>query len=138
MAHVHDDVDTAMDVALAAMHGVSQLTDERYVLYGDLILAALSDATREALKMNPEGYKYQSPLIRDSIEKGLVQGREEGRAEGRAEEKARCVLDVLETRSVPVSPELRTRITTCSDLEQLTLWLRRAVAVTTADELITQ
>ncbi|HMA97006.1 MAG TPA: hypothetical protein VKP30_30185 [Polyangiaceae bacterium] len=83
------------------------------------------------------GLEYQSPLIRDSVEKGLVQGRAEGREEGRTEGMARSILAVLEARSIPVAPELRTRIMDCSDLEQLSEWLRRAARATSADELIT-
>ncbi|HMA94687.1 MAG TPA: hypothetical protein VKP30_18485 [Polyangiaceae bacterium] len=125
--------------ALLREAGVRQLSgQDQIMLYSDLILAALSDAARKAFEMTPEGYKYQSPLIRDSIEKGLVQGRAEGREEGRTEGMARSILAVLEARSIPVSAELRTRIMACSDLGQLSQWLRRAVTAVSADELITQ
>jgi len=139
MAHGRDDVETAVKIASAAMSGVRQLSgQDQIMLYSDLILAALSDAARKAFEMIPEGYKFQSPLIRDSIEKGLVQGRAEGREEGRTEGMARSVLAVLEARSIPVSPELRTRILACSDPGQLSQWLRRAATAVSADELITQ
>ncbi|MGC4070643.1 MAG: hypothetical protein QM784_39425 [Polyangiaceae bacterium] len=65
--------------------------------------------------MIPEGYQFKSPIIRESIEKGLIQGR----AEGRALEKALSVLEAFEARDIPVSPDQRGRVLACTDLEQL-------------------
>lgn len=139
LAHGHDEVDVAVKVALAAMSAVTHLGDrDRFVLYSDLILAALSDAARKALQMIPEGYQFQSPIIRESIEKGLVQGRAEGRAEGRALEKALSVLEVFEARAIPVSTDHRNRILACTDLECLSRWHKRAIKVASVDELFTQ
>ncbi len=135
MAHGHDDVETAVKVALAAFEGVTHLGDrDQFVIYNDLILAALSEAARKALQMLPTGYQFQSPLIRESIEKGLVQGRTEGRAEGQAV----SVLEVFEARDIAVSEVQRTRILACADLEQLSRWHRRAITVSSPDELFTQ
>ncbi len=131
MAHGHNDVETAVKVALAAFEGVTHLGDrDQFVIYSDLILAALSEAARKALQMLPTGYQFQSPLIRESIEKGLVQGR--------TQEKALSVLEVFEARDIAVSEVQRTRILACADLEQLSHWLKRAVTVQAADELFTQ
>lgn len=139
LAHGHDEVEVAVKVALAAMSAVTHLGDrDRFVLYSDLILAALSDAARKALQMIPEGYQFQSPIIRESIEKGILQGRAEGRAEGRALEKALSVLEVFEAREIPVSADHRNRILACTDLEQLTHWLKRAIKAASVDELFTQ
>ncbi len=139
LAHGHDEVEIAVKVALAAMSAVTLLGDrDRFVLYSDLILAALSDAARKALQMIPEGYQFQSPIIRESIEKGILQGRAEGRTEGRTLEKALSVLEVFEAREISVSAEQRSRILACTVLDQLSLWLKRAVRVASADELFTQ
>ena len=127
MAHGHNDVETAVKVALAAMSGIRHLSDrDQYVLYSDLILAALSDAARKALQMIPEGYQYQSPLIRESIEKGRALGQ------------ALSVIEVFEAREIPVSDEQRSRILGCSDLEMLSHWLKQAVTVASVDELFAQ
>jgi hypothetical protein len=100
------------------------------VLYGDLILSALSEAARKALQMIPQGYEFQSPIIRDSIQKG--------RTEGEAKGQARGVLRVLEIRGLSVSATHRERILSCTDLDMLNIWTDGAVTVASADELFTQ
>ncbi|HEY6728703.1 MAG TPA: hypothetical protein VI197_32050 [Polyangiaceae bacterium] len=73
--------------------------------------------------MLPEGYEFQSETVRKSIEKGRIA------------EKAADVLDVLDARGVAFSSEQRERILGCTDLETLKQWHRRAVTVTSTDEL---
>ncbi|MER6429802.1 hypothetical protein ABT272_18975 [Streptomyces sp900105245] len=65
------------------------------------------------------------------------QVREEGREQGRAEAKAEMVLRVLEWRAIPVPDAVRERVETCTDLDQLETWARRAVHATDATELFT-
>jgi hypothetical protein len=80
--------------------------------------------------MLPQGHEFQSPIIRESIQKGETTGEARG--------QARSVLGVLETRGIPVSNVHRERILGCSDTEMLTTWLKRSVTITSADELFTQ
>jgi hypothetical protein len=135
MAHGHDDVETAVKVALAAFEGVTHIGDrDQFVIYNDLILAALSEAARKALQMLPNSYQIQSPLIRESIEKGLAQGL----VQGRTEEKALSVLEVFDARDIVVPEEVRKRILACTDLVQLSTWHKRAITVASVDELFTQ
>jgi hypothetical protein len=63
------------------------------------------------------------------------QGRQEGRQEGRAEGEGAAILAVLETRGLEISSDTRDRITRCDDLNMLETWIRRAVTVSSADEL---
>jgi hypothetical protein len=42
---------------------------------------------------------------------------------------------VLETRGLEISSDTRDRITRCDDLNMLETWIRRAVTVSSADEL---
>ncbi|GLW97653.1 hypothetical protein [Microtetraspora sp. NBRC 16547] len=67
----------------------------------------------------------------------IDRGRQEGLQEGRAEGEAAAVLAVLDARGLEISPDARDRITRCSDLHQLEAWIRRAVTVTSADDLFT-
>jgi hypothetical protein len=128
MAHGRGDVDRAVQIALAAVAGAKLVQDRDIsVLYFDLIDAALSEAARKAFQMLPQGYEFQSELVRKSVEKG--------RSEGRAEEKAADVLDVLDARGLTVTQPQRERILGCSDLELLKTWLRRAATVASSDEL---
>ncbi len=95
------------------------------MLYWDLILAALSQAARAALEELMAGgtYEYQSDFARKYVAKG--------RAEGHAE----AVIEVLETRGLPVSDAARARILACTDAARLAAWVRMAVTVASVDEL---
>lgn len=118
MAHGQGDVETAVKVALAATAGARAVPDDRLVLYSDLILAALSEAARKAFDMLPQGYEYQSQIVRQSIEQGITQGR------------AMTVLEVLDARGLVVTAADRERILGCTDLELLARWSRRVATVT--------
>jgi hypothetical protein len=109
----------------AALLATLGLSDERQVLYSDLVLAALSEAARAALEdlMAGGNYEFQS----DFAKKHQAKGRAEGRAE--------AVLDVLEARGVHVSDVARARILACTDPAQLAGWVRKAITVTSVDEL---
>lgn len=63
------------------------------------------------------------------------QVREEGREQGRAQAKAEMILRILEWRGIPVPEEVRERVESCTDLEQLELWAQRAVHAADAAEL---
>ncbi|MHA5052771.1 hypothetical protein [Streptomyces sp. SD15] len=62
----------------------------------------------------------------------------DGEAKGQAKGKAEGVLRVLAARGLPVSDEVRDRITNCTDLTCLDGWLDRAVAVARAEELFVE
>jgi hypothetical protein len=63
------------------------------------------------------------------------QVREEGREQGRTQAKAEMILRILEWRGIPVPEEVRERVESCTDLEQLELWAQRAVHAADAAEL---
>jgi hypothetical protein len=109
----------------AALQATLRLADDRQVLYSDLVLAALSGAARAALeKLMADGsYEFQS----DFAKKHQAKGRAEGRAE--------ALLAVLEARGLPASSETRARILACTDDGQLDAWIRKAVGITSVDEL---
>ena len=79
--------------------------------------------------MHPQGVQLFDEALQKSFESGQLVGR--------AGEKAADVLDVLDARGLAVTGEQRERILGCTDLDQLNRWLRRAVAVASADELFT-
>jgi hypothetical protein len=47
------------------------------------------------------------------------------------------VLEVFEARTFQVTADQRRQILACTDLEQLSLWLKRAVTVNAVSELFT-
>jgi hypothetical protein len=55
------------------------------------------------------------------------------RGEGQAED----ILAFLSARGFAISSEARIRIISCTDLEQLQIWVRRAATVDSVDQLFT-
>lgn len=131
MTHGGDpDADTVLEALLTALTAV----DEHHAgVYLDVVLAALPAAARTRLEalMTAGTYEYQSDFARRYVH----QGRAEGEAKGEAKGEARAVLAVLAARGVDVPDDARDRITDCTDLDQLDLWIRRAVTVDSIKEL---
>lgn len=69
-------------------------------------------------------YQYQSDFARKYI------------AEGRAEGEATALLAVLGARGIDVSGDARARIASCTDLDQLTTWIRRAATADSIDDVL--
>ncbi len=69
---------------------------------------------------------------------GQAEGEARGRAEGEARGRALDVVAVLETRGLTVTDAQRQQILSCTDLDQLGRWLRRAVLAASADEVTAQ
>lgn len=123
MAHGSDpDREQVLDALVGALSHVDR---ERAGLYSDVVLAALPAAARRYLEamMSTGTWEWQSDYAR-----GLV-------AEGRTEGEARALLAVLDARGVEVPEEARERITTCTDLDQLDGWVRRAATATSVEDL---
>ena len=131
MAHGHEP--RAEVIGQAALAAALHLSDDRAVLYSDLIYAALSEAAKAALEnlMAAGTYVVQSEFAKKHQATGRVEGRVEGRIEGRAH----AVVDVLEARGLTVSEDSRSRILACTDAGQLSAWLRKAATATTVDQV---
>ncbi|MBI4706034.1 MAG: hypothetical protein HY744_33490, partial [Deltaproteobacteria bacterium] len=141
-ALAHGSGARAVQVALAALGAIQGLDDERARLYLDLVMASLVEAARRALEavMADGTYEYQSDFARRYVAKGRAEGeargKAEGEAKGRAEGRADAVVAVLEARGLDVPAALRQRLGGCTDLAQLDEWLRRAVTIASAAELL--
>jgi hypothetical protein len=78
------------------------------------------------------------------VTEAVVTTAEQLRAEGRAEATAKAtakatvkaVLTVLDARRIEVPDDLRARIISCTDLELLDVWVRRAATVESAENLL--
>ncbi|MFV2196630.1 hypothetical protein [Nocardiopsis sp. LOL_012] len=100
-------------------------------LYSDYVLAALSAAALGSLEeiMKLRDYEFRTELI----------GRpfREGQAKGKAEGMSDAILGILDERGVELSPEVRDRITSSADPDELRRWVRRAARATRAEDLFT-
>lgn len=126
----------AMFPALA--EALSSLSPKQAILYYDVVLAALPAPARVRWEefMNITAEQYHSELFREMAAQHEELGEIRGVARGEARGKAQAVLAILEARGVKVPVAVREQILGCSDLAALDTWLRRAVTVTTADEVI--
>jgi hypothetical protein len=118
-----------LEVALAALGAAVGLDERRSGFYTDLVMASLDGAARRAMEdlMSTGSYEYQSEFARRYVAQGKAEGEAEGEAKG--------VLVVLRARGLVVSPEVEDRVKRCTDIAQLDEWLRRAVVVTSAEEI---
>jgi hypothetical protein len=126
----HADGSHAEPVGRAALVATLRLSGERQLLYCDLILAAVSKATRAALEELMAGgtYEFQSDLFKNHLAKAAASGEAKGMAQ--------AVVDVLEARSVRVAEEVRARILACSDTAQLSVWLGKAATATSVEQVL--
>jgi len=132
----HASSPSAERIARAAIEGVASLDDERLRFYTDLVLMVLPEAARRALEtMMTTNYEYQSEFVKRWLQRE-ADARAEGTAEGEAKGKADALLAVLEGRGLAISDEARKRIASCRDPQQLDAWIRRAVTVSSVENLL--
>jgi Arc/MetJ-type ribon-helix-helix transcriptional regulator len=131
MAHGADpDGERVLDALLGALAAVGS---ERATLYSDIVLAALPLAARRYLEalVTAGTYEYRSDLVRRYVDEGRTQGRAEGQAKG----EAKAVLTFLDARGIDIPDAARNRITACTDIDQLDVWVRRAATAESIDDL---
>jgi hypothetical protein len=66
----------------------------------------------------------------------LAVGEAVGEARGQAEAKADVVLRILDRNEITVPADARERITSCTDLDTLDLWIDRALGATSIKEVL--
>src|SRR4051794_19355996 len=81
--------------------------------------------------LTAETYEFKSAFAREHY----GQGRAAGEAAGRAAGEAEMILVVLSARGLSVPDDVRVRISSCTDLDQLKVWGRRAATVASVEEL---
>lgn len=110
----HSDVLKVLPPALVTVD------DQHSKLYYDLVLKALPNAARRYLEeLMTTAYEYQSDFARKYVAEGQATG----------------VLTILSLRGIDVPANALLRITTCTDLDQLTTWLQRAATADTLDDV---
>jgi hypothetical protein len=129
MAHGRGDVPTAVKLATLAAQAAQStesLDSDMQALYLDLIENALGEAARKAFAMLPETYKFSGP--------SYLRGEAVGEARG----EAKALITFLEARGLVPSGQQRQRILACTDLDQLSNWVRRAATLVDVEELFAQ
>ncbi|MGW6904687.1 hypothetical protein [Streptomyces sp. NPDC054940] len=124
---------------------------------GDAILEAISSALQELLETDPATAKYFFDFLEVTLGKtpagekwkaimstfvsyfpGRGTVRETAYLEGKVEDRALLILRALEKRGIAVPEDTRERITSCTDLDTLTLWFDRSLTATAAVDLFAE
>jgi len=125
MAHGKEEI--GLEIATAALEACRSLDAQRALLYLDLVGISLSDLARAAFKdLMANHYEFQTDFAKKH--KAALDAQA-------AAGEARGMLSVLDARGVTLSADQKARILACTDIEVLDRWIRKAVSVTTADEL---
>jgi hypothetical protein len=126
VAHPQHPENTQIWRAVAA--GLRTLGADPALRYHDFILTMLPRAVRPAweafMSTGLRDYNFTSDFARKYI------------AEGEALGESKSILTVLDARGIDVPDRVRDAITSCDDLDQLQKWLRRALEINQADELL--
>ena len=124
-AMAHGNAPGGLDVVRAAIDALAALDRERQLLYFDIVLRGLNEASRQALEhdMQTHGYEWS-----DWAKEQQAIGRVEGRAEG--------VLAILLARGLSVPPHVRERVLAIRDVATLDRLVHRALCVSSAEELL--
>ena len=116
---VFDALLTALDV----------IDREHASLYTDLIFAVLPAAARDCLEefMTTTSHRYQSDFARRYFHQGEIEGEARG--------EAKALFAILEVRGIQVPDHVRDEIASCTDLDRLDGWVRRAATANKIEDL---
>ncbi|MFI9763242.1 hypothetical protein ACIHFB_35545 [Streptomyces sp. NPDC051963] len=106
----------------------------------DQARAELDGRYKEILKRKDLS-PWEIAYLRGKVERwppGYAEEWARGYTEGLAKSEAKGILSVLEVRGIPVPDGVRERITTCTDLDTLTLWFDRSLTATAAEDLFAE
>lgn len=125
MAHGHHpDRNRIIEAMLSAL-----VDDDHRERYADIVLAVLPEAAQRYLEklMTTGTYEYKSDFARRYFS--------QGEAKGEAQGEAKALLTLLAARDIRVPDDARERITGCTDLDQLDIWIRRAASADSINDL---
>ncbi|MBI2378778.1 MAG: Uma2 family endonuclease [Deltaproteobacteria bacterium] len=145
----------AIDVRRARALEWSRQTDSFEILAGDALIEdpalavalpieALVDAAKADDAVARALLEKGNPVIKDAIERsaalaetrGEAKGEARGEAKGEASGRAAAVLAILEARDLLISDALRRKILETHDVASLDRYVRRALSVAKADDLL--
>jgi len=126
------DLETSIQIAVAAITASAGLDADRSVLYVDLVLNSISEAARRALQaMTPANYEYQSEFARHYF----FQGKAEGKAEGEARGKAELLIRLATCKFGPLAQDIEAQIRAAAGAELDRMGERLLSASTLAEVL---
>ncbi|RBQ21398.1 hypothetical protein DP939_01395 [Spongiactinospora rosea] len=120
------------EVIRAVLNGSNSLDPRHATRYYEHAYDMAPLAARKLMEeiMSSTTWPVNTPFAREHYGKG----REEGELAG----KASMLLEILAERGVPLSKADRERITTCTNPTLMTIWTRRCLTITSAEELFAE
>ncbi|WP_216903561.1 hypothetical protein [Nocardia alni] len=122
------------------LHRFAALDPDRRFTYTGLVKALASEAARTHMEemmafefKDPFFEKIKTEAHAEGLTEGRAEGRTEGLTEGRTEGEARILLRMLAARGFSISKEVRRRVESCTDTNQLERWADRTVNATSLD-----
>jgi hypothetical protein len=125
MLHGADRGEDSVRIVQVALEVVSELDEQRVLLYNDLMLAALGKLAQHLLEALME--RTQHTYLSDFARKYYGQGKAEGKAED--------IMTVLRTRGLEISDEIREKLLALQDQALLETLLERSVSIERIDDL---
>lgn len=148
-AFFHSGSDRAEEILTALCDLLATIDIEQARKYAGSLLETLPETASLILEkiLVSDTYSYESAMAlieRRSRARGEAIGEKRGekRGERRGEKRGivvgeiKALLSVLAARGVEVTDAARSRITACTDTDQFDVWLRRAVTITSVDDML--
>jgi hypothetical protein len=134
------DIALVTCMALDALIANADMDDERFRLYFDVVMKALTESNPGLPEtiMNSLGYEYQSDFARRYVAQGRTEGKTEGKAEGKAEGRMEMLLKLLTLRFGPLPEPIQTHIRGLQDAQLDTVAERVLTAPTLEEALAPQ
>ncbi|WP_411149649.1 hypothetical protein [Streptomyces sp. A30] len=142
-AIVHSEDRMAPAILETVARGLLSFDPPTTAYWFEVVEVGLEDTpTKEKWRTLMKGYTTHFPghgtLFEETYLEGKAEGQAAGRAAGRAEDRAALILRVLEKHAIHVPEDIRERITSCTDLDTLTLWFDRSLSATAAEDLFAE
>ncbi|MEV1081638.1 hypothetical protein AB0I98_25895 [Streptomyces sp. NPDC050211] len=138
-AIVHSDSKKSAAILTKVAHGWQSYDNKKLVLWCETMETGLENTqAKEIWRKVLMTVMAENPGRQTLFEEMRAEGRAKGMAEGKVQEGAALILRALDKRGIPVPEDARERITSCTDLDTLTLWFDRSLTATTAEELFAE
>ncbi|GAA2572630.1 hypothetical protein SMC26_37550 [Actinomadura fulvescens] len=131
----------SLEVVFTALATLKNAGHKDAVLYSEMVLSLLPEPERQILEtlMNRGTVEIKSDFAKHHQAVGKAEGEALGEARGEARGftrgEAMAILKVLEARNIPVPDEVRERVISCTEKEQLDVWVTRAVTIEDVEDL---
>ncbi|CCK28227.1 hypothetical protein BN159_3848 [Streptomyces davaonensis JCM 4913] len=141
---ITDPSAAARDIPLATLSAITHAKNPNAPAILKALAVALKTVDEETARIFAEltelglGDVLAAETWRQLMSVDLSFFRSETSQRLRAESRAEDILLILDTRGVEVPESVRDRITTCTDLDELRVWLTRALTVDSVDDLFTE